>query len=84
MRNIGYILICCGLILVDSTFAQDTIQFDKGLVIKTTSRGNRSAVYYDQLYHQWVTGTFASPKVGDKIDAGKSMGVQYWEAITSK
>lgn len=68
--------------LVESTFAQDTIQFNEGLVIKTTERGDRSAVYYDQLYYQLVNGTFKSPEEGDTIDAGKSIGEQHWEAIT--
>nr|WP_299381123.1 prolyl oligopeptidase family serine peptidase [Allomuricauda sp.] len=82
MKNIFYILVCCGLMLVENSIAQDTIQFNEGLVIRTMARGSRSAVYNDQLYHQWVTGNFASPKAGDKIDAGELIGEQQWETIT--
>ncbi|MEO1011169.1 MAG: hypothetical protein AAFX53_07660, partial [Bacteroidota bacterium] len=81
MKFLTALSITISLLFVHVLGAQDTIHFDRGLVIKTTGRGDRSAVYYDQLYYQIVNQTFQSPNEGDTMDAGKSLGKQRWETL---
>ncbi|MDN5216837.1 prolyl oligopeptidase family serine peptidase [Fulvivirgaceae bacterium BMA12] len=85
MRKNIFIHLVLGVLLAvsDISWAQAPITFKEGLMLEPAGRRNRSAVFTDELYHQFVTGKLKTPAEHDEVRGGKGNVPRRWEKITS-
>jgi pimeloyl-ACP methyl ester carboxylesterase len=71
--------ICLLLTVISlSAFAQDTIHFNKGLMVNAPNRFGREAIYTDQLAYQLFNGTLKKP-----ADGAAFSDTLKWQAINA-
>ncbi|MBP0902984.1 prolyl oligopeptidase family serine peptidase [Mariniflexile gromovii] len=66
-----------------SLHAQDTIPLKNGLVIGATNKGDRSIIYTDPVFHNFITKTNYEPIVNDSVGIGRQDNVERWEPLTT-
>jgi len=67
----------------NKNFAQKVYHFTKGLMINSSSRYGREALYSDQLAFKLYTGTMKTPAEGDSFTVSERGDTIKWLAITA-
>lgn len=80
--RLGFLATACLLVLQLKAQDKDTITFTDGLAVGRVGVGNRSIIYTDPVYYQWVTQNEILPIENDSVGVNRQGEVERWEKIS--
>lgn len=82
-RKLQYALLSALIGLQLPAWAQGTYQFKNGLMVTSTQRYGREAIYTDHLAYGLYTNTLKTPKEGEVFENNENGQPQVWQAVTA-
>lgn len=90
MKRIVYFLFLGFIAFFSSSYSahggdqpQDTITFNEALVTGLSGHGGRSVIYTDQIFYQFITGSFKTPAENDSVGIGRRDSLERWEKLSA-